>query len=178
MIVARDSFLAAMRRVANSVAVVTTDGPAGRHGATVSAFCAVSADPPQVLVCLRADSRIAQLVRGNGAFCVNVLSETDAALAERFAGRGMHAGSDRFAGIELVAAAGDLPVLSGAASAFRCRLLAAIDAASHVIALGAVNAVHAGREPPLTYLDGRYGSVAASAVPIRTRSTTDADHPR
>ena len=54
----RDNFLQAMRRVASSVTVVTTDGPHGRHGATVSAFCSVSADPPSVLICLRADSRI------------------------------------------------------------------------------------------------------------------------
>jgi flavin reductase (DIM6/NTAB) family NADH-FMN oxidoreductase RutF len=50
MTVARDPFIRAMRGVANSVAIVTTDGVAGRHGATVSAFCSVSADPPSVLV--------------------------------------------------------------------------------------------------------------------------------
>ena len=35
---ARDAFLAAMRQVAATVTVVTTDGPDGRMGATVSAF--------------------------------------------------------------------------------------------------------------------------------------------
>ena len=56
---ARDAYVHAMRRVASSVAVVTTDGPAGCHGATVSAFSSVSADPPTILVCLRGGSRIA-----------------------------------------------------------------------------------------------------------------------
>jgi flavin reductase (DIM6/NTAB) family NADH-FMN oxidoreductase RutF len=49
-----------MRRVASSVTVVTTDGAAGRFGTTVSAFSSVSADPPTVLVCLFAQSRIAK----------------------------------------------------------------------------------------------------------------------
>ena len=49
-----------MRQVAATVTVVTTDGPAGQAGATVSAFSSLSADPPSVLVCLKADTRIAQ----------------------------------------------------------------------------------------------------------------------
>ena len=70
--VPRKSFISAMRRVASSVTVVTTDGPGGRHGATVSAFYSV-ADPPSALVCLKADSRIARSVSArNGVFCVNV----------------------------------------------------------------------------------------------------------
>ncbi|MGC2033262.1 MAG: hypothetical protein WA642_24820 [Steroidobacteraceae bacterium] len=39
MTVERDDFNHAMRSVANSVAVVTTDGAAGCHGATVTVFC-------------------------------------------------------------------------------------------------------------------------------------------
>ena len=69
----RDAFITAMRQVAATVTVVTTDGPAGQSGATVSAFTSLSADPPSVLVCLKADSRIAKAVRDNGVFCVNIL---------------------------------------------------------------------------------------------------------
>lgn len=42
----REECIEALRDVASSVSVVATDGAAGRHGATVSAFCSVSADPP------------------------------------------------------------------------------------------------------------------------------------
>ena len=83
---ARADFVAAMRGVANSVTIVTTDGPAGRCGATVSAFASVSADPPMVLVCLHAQSTIAALAQENGVFCVNVLPEGAGELAVRFAG--------------------------------------------------------------------------------------------
>lgn len=56
----RDDFIAAMRQIASTVAVVTTAGPGGKHGATVSSFCSVSADPPTMLVCLHGASRIAE----------------------------------------------------------------------------------------------------------------------
>ncbi|TIW51814.1 MAG: flavin reductase, partial [Mesorhizobium sp.] len=42
----------AMAHFAGQVHVVTTDGPAGRRGATVIAACSVSDTPPTVLVCL------------------------------------------------------------------------------------------------------------------------------
>ncbi|MEQ9673623.1 MAG: flavin reductase family protein, partial [Roseovarius indicus] len=86
-LVPREDFISAMRRVAASVTVVTTDGPAGRAGATVSAFSSVSADPPTVLVCLHAQSRIAGFVQENKRFCVNVLPERFSDIADRFAGR-------------------------------------------------------------------------------------------
>ena len=65
----REEFIEALRGVASSVSVVTTDGAAGRHGATVSAFCSVSADPPTLLVCLRGQSRIRSEERRVGKEC-------------------------------------------------------------------------------------------------------------
>ncbi|GEB48536.1 flavin reductase family protein [Streptomyces cacaoi] len=41
-----------MGNAATGVTVVTTDGPHGRYGQTVSAMCSVSADPPALLVCV------------------------------------------------------------------------------------------------------------------------------
>ena len=42
----RGNFVLAMRAAVTGVNVVTTDGPGGRFGLTVSAMCSVSADPP------------------------------------------------------------------------------------------------------------------------------------
>ena len=94
-IVDRASFIKAMRNVANSVTVVTTNGEAGCHGGTVSAFCSVSADPPTVLVCLMDSSRIAQTTLQNGNFCVNVLPYASQHVADRFAGRHDNEVADR-----------------------------------------------------------------------------------
>ena len=78
--------------MAATVTVVTTDGPAGMAGATVSAFTSLSADPPSVLVCLKADSRIAQTVRDNG---VGVANSQQAQIFELFArGHGAAGGGE------------------------------------------------------------------------------------
>ena len=79
--VKREDFIAAMRHVASSVTVVTTNGASGKHGATVSAFASVSADPPTVMVCLRSDSRIAKAVVQNKNFAACVLAKNTAEMA-------------------------------------------------------------------------------------------------
>jgi hypothetical protein len=71
----RDRFLDAMSRVAATVNVVTTDGPGGRAGVTVSAMTPVSADgaAPTLLICLHEDSRTTPAIAANRCFCINVL---------------------------------------------------------------------------------------------------------
>ena len=160
----REEFIEALRGVASSVSVVTTDGAAGRHGATVSAFCSVSADPPTLLVCLRGESRIARTVLDNGRFCVNVLEQSADAVAERFAGRADSGVPDRFAGLPVVSQAGLSPVLGVAARAFSCDVLEAIPSGSHVVVIGRVCDVLSRGERPLTYLDGGYGSIFRQAA--------------
>ncbi len=150
----RQDFINAMRTVASSVSVVTTDGAAGRHGATVSAFCSVSADPPTLLVCLNSGSRIAQTVAENGQFAVNVLPETERATAERFAGwRGE---DDRFHGADWNDSA--CPGLNGA-TVFFCSVQETSLAGSHHVFFGKVEAMQEGRARPLTYFDGAFHRV-------------------
>lgn len=165
----RDDFILAMRQVASSVSVVTTDGAAGKHGATVSSFSSVSADPPTVLVCLFAKSRIAQAVAENGSFCVNVLSETDSAVADRFAGRHDAEVTDRFSGIEHYGAPGTAPQIEGS-TVFHCDVQRTILSGSHVIVLGHVRHVFTSGVNPLTYRDGIYHRVQPQTE--RSHATT------
>lgn len=148
----REDFIAAMRCVASSVCVVTTDGAAGRHGATVSAFSSVSADPPMVLVCLNSASRIAQQVQENGVFRVNILPAGATSIAERFAGCHDDRVMDRFEGMPI---SGSVPHLKGATS-LMCTLTQAVAAGTHYVCIGVVNEVDQGADQPLTYLAGRY----------------------
>lgn len=154
----RADFIAAMRGVASSVTVVTTGGPAGRHGATVSAFCSVSADPPSVLVCLKADSRIAHTVAANRAFCVNVLPQPREDIAQRFAGCHDAHVADRFDGVEHEAINRGGPAFAGATS-FSCILQETVDFGSHRIFIGHVVQVREGSPAPLAYLNGAYHRV-------------------
>ncbi len=151
----RDVFLHAMRRVATTVAIVTTDGEAGRHGATVSSFCSVSADPPTLLVCLRAGSRIADAVRCNAVFTLNVLDADRADLARLFAGAYDADGRDRFEGVALARVEGLAPALRGA-TVMACRLTKALREASHLVCVGEVTFAAPGAASPLAYLGGAY----------------------
>jgi flavin reductase len=155
--VRRDDFLAAMRQVAATVTVVTTEGVAGRVGATVSAFTSLSADPPSVLVCLRADSRIARAVAQNGVFCVNVLPEDAVDVARIFAGSSSGNPAERFDGLAIS------PEHHGPrlprATAFACTLTGHIRHATHDICIGTVVGLTVAGERPLTYLSGNYHRV-------------------
>lgn len=71
--VSSELFREAMSRVGAPVTVVTTDGPAGRHGLTVSAITSVSDAPPTVLVCLNRNNRSHEAFRRNGVVGISIL---------------------------------------------------------------------------------------------------------
>jgi flavin reductase (DIM6/NTAB) family NADH-FMN oxidoreductase RutF len=157
--VSRELFIRGMRQVASSVAVVTTNGHAGRHGATVSAFSSVSADPPQLLVCLRSASRIAAAVADNGHFCLNILSHQHPHVADRFSGSHDSAVNDRFEGIDARLEGEDWVVLRDA-TVFACTIAERLVSGTHTIFLGHVQRVQTSDHDPLTYLQGRYRQLA------------------
>ncbi|MEI7601320.1 MAG: flavin reductase family protein [Aestuariivirga sp.] len=157
-VVSRDLFIKGMRQVASSVAVVTTNGKAGRHGATVSAFSSVSADPPQLLVCLRSASRIAAAVSANGVFCLNILSYRHPYVAERFSGSHDATVNDRFEGIDLSHEEEDWVLLKDA-NAFACSIADRLVSGTHTIYLGNVLRIQISSDDPLTYLQGRYRQI-------------------
>lgn len=157
----RHAFIQAMRSVASSVTVVTTNGIAGRYGATVSAFCSVSADPPTILVCLNAESRIAQHVSKNQKLNINVLPQNADHIAQRFAGVHDNEVADRFDNIPLNT--GDVPSISGA-TVLSCEVDQIIPSGSHFIVIGKVKFVEKTNKQPLTYYDGSYHQVTPLAV--------------
>ncbi len=157
--VSRDLFIKGMRQVASSVAVVTTLGATGRHGATVSAFSSVSADPPQLLVCLRSASRIAAAVEANRSFCLNILSVRHPHVAERFSGKHDTAVSDRFEGIDCRQDGEKWLVLKDS-NAFGCQVIDTLVSGTHTVFLGNVMVVQTSSDEPLTYQQGRYRQLA------------------
>jgi flavin reductase len=154
----RAQFLDAMSRVAATVSVVTTDGPGGRAGVTVSAMTPVSADgeSPTILICLHEDSRTTPAVAANGIFAVNVLREDQAALSDRFAGRTKAPGDDKFAGIGTVAMASGAPRLADPLVAFDCALISGQQVGTHHIFIGAVRGLFLAEGKPLLYGNRAY----------------------
>ena len=133
-----------MSRVAASVHVVTTDGPAGRARFTATAVAPVTDSPASLLVCIDAAGRSARALAENGVFCVNTLAVSDRALAEVFAGRAGLAGEARFSAGRWGSLATGAPALETSLVAFDCRLVEARLVATHYVVIGAVVEVRLG----------------------------------
>src|SRR5262249_50280878 len=89
-----------MRKAVSTVGVVTTDGPGGRFGLTVSAMSSVTIEPPLILVCIHSGSPVVAAVERNRTYCVNLLGEGQVHISEAFAGRHLVAHAHRFAWAE------------------------------------------------------------------------------
>ena len=156
------SFKAGMRHLAGGVCIVTSSSPDGRRaGMTATAVCAVSAEPPTLLVCVNRDTRSHDAIRGAGVFAVNVLDVLDQGLAHRFAGT--VAGDARFDGACWTQLVTGAPVLESALASFDCRIAQAVDVGTHRIVLGTVQALRLapGTGKPLLYANGSYGAFTA-----------------
>jgi flavin reductase len=150
-------FREGMSRVAASVHVVTTDGPAGRAGFTATAVAPVTDSPASLLVCIHAEGRSAQALAENAVFCVNTLGISDRALAEAFAGHSGLAGEARFGHGRWSRLATGAPALETSLVSFDCRLVEARLVATHYVVIGAVVEVRLGREEPaLAYRERGY----------------------
>lgn len=90
-------FRQAMAHLAAAVNIVTTEGPHGKLGITVSAVCSVTDTPPTVLVCVNQRSAAHDVFTNNGIVAVNVLSGEQCELARHFSGMTKVPMEDRFA---------------------------------------------------------------------------------
>lgn len=155
----RARFLDAMSRSAAAVCIVTTDGPAGRGGVTVSAMTSISADGmrPTMLTCLNASASALPLVLENGCFCINVLRTGQTDISDVFSSRLPAPGGDKFNAVDHAPMVTGAPVLTNALVAFDCRLISADRHGTHHICIGAVEAVRTAPEgEPLLYGMRRY----------------------
>jgi 3-hydroxy-9,10-secoandrosta-1,3,5(10)-triene-9,17-dione monooxygenase reductase component len=147
-------FRKAMGSFAAGVTVVTTCHEGRLVGTTVSAFSAVSLEPPLVMVCLKRDSRTLAAVGLAGVFCVNILSAEQGDLAHRFARGGA---DDRFALTVVEAGVCGAPVLAGCSAAVECELHAVHDGGDHEILVGRVLRVVVDEaKAPLVYVRGGF----------------------
>jgi flavin reductase (DIM6/NTAB) family NADH-FMN oxidoreductase RutF/DNA-binding transcriptional LysR family regulator len=169
----RDQFISAMSRVAQTVNVVTTDGPGGRAGVTVSAMASVSADTalPTLLVCVNKSAAADAAILANGRFVLNILRDDQAHVADVFAGRHRDVMADKFDITGWVAMPSGLPRAETALVAFDCRLSASTLVGTHHVLFGEVEAIHGARlGQPLLYADRAYGSPTRIDFPAPPRS--------
>lgn len=153
----RDAFLEAMRRLAATVSIITTEHQGERFGLTATAVCSLSAEPPQLIACVNRSARAEGPIRESRRFCVNLLGDHQQGLARRFSGNQSH--SERFAeGVWQTLLTG-APSLATAVAAFDCSVAEAWDGATHTVFVGLVHAVVVTARPPLLYADGAYAGL-------------------
>lgn len=153
MPVTPDDFRAALSRFPSGITVVTSIDASGlSHGITVSAFCAVSLDPPMVLVCVEKTAGSHDALNDSGRFAVNFLAAGQDELSERFA----LAIPGKFDGLRVLRGSGDVPVLEDSLVVLECRLQNAFDGGDHTIFVGKVENVRIKDGDPLVYFHGNY----------------------
>ena len=153
-------FRETMSRVAAAVHIVTTGGPVGLGGITATSVASITVDPPMMLFCINKNSPSAARVIENGVFCINTLTPSHEALADIFAGRtGSHL-DEKFTCGEWTKLVTGAPVLKDAAAVFDCRLTEVKEVMTHLILIGAVEAVDYGPQgSSLIYAHRNYGTV-------------------
>ena len=152
------AFKKGMRHLAASVTLITTRHGEQRGGLTATAVCSVSAEPPQILVCVNKQASAHDPIGHAGFFCVNILSPGHRKIAERFAGMDGVEGDERFRDMgEWSELATGAPVLKGCPVSFDCKLVSELAAGTHTIYIGQiVDLVLDPAATPLLYADGAF----------------------
>lgn len=121
---------------ATGVTVVTVGGD-NPHGMTANSFTSVSLDPPLILVCVRRDAVMHDILDRVGHFGVSVLAGGQEATARHFANRMRDLGAAEFDAVDwLPGPRTGVPLLSGALVGFECEVWRSYDGGDHTIFLG------------------------------------------
>ncbi|HZY44679.1 MAG TPA: flavin reductase family protein [Anaerolineae bacterium] len=142
---------------AGGVSVVTTQQADRLKGITVSAFVEVSLDPPLVLICVANEAESRALLEASKVFAVNILSDDQEFLSERFAARAPLV-NDRFEGVPYHIASTGAPILDQAIAWYDCRVESIYAGGDHTLFIGRVVAIGFDAEArrPLVYYANQY----------------------
>jgi flavin reductase (DIM6/NTAB) family NADH-FMN oxidoreductase RutF len=146
-----------MSRFITGVTIVTTRAGDELHGMTCNAFCSISIAPLTVMVCLAKNTRTERLLEKGRIFAVNVLSESQAELSDRFAGRHLDHEVNRFKGLKWTTSVTGAPIFTENQAYLDCNVAKTFDGGSHTIYLGKVVAANVDEgQRPLIFYRSRY----------------------
>jgi flavin reductase (DIM6/NTAB) family NADH-FMN oxidoreductase RutF/DNA-binding MarR family transcriptional regulator len=151
-------FRSALGQFPTGVTVITASDEKGKPiGCTASSFNSVSMDPPLVLWSVDKGAFSADIFANSEYFAVNVLSESQVATSNRFAGRG----EDKFKGLSYCKGLGNAPLLESCGAQFECRTWNVYDGGDHLIIVGEVLKYdHDNSLTPLVFSRGSYAITA------------------
>ncbi len=147
------AFRQALGSFATGVTIITTRDSKGEPlGLTVNSFNSVSLDPPLVLWSLAKSALSLPVFREAEHWAVHVLSSGQSELSTRFAMRG----EDKFAGLDVDAGVGEVPLLKDCTARFQCKTAFQYDGGDHVIFVGEVVSFDRSDVAPLVFHGGKY----------------------
>jgi len=159
MAVTPEEFKKALQLWASGVAVVTSQSDTfGLRGMTVTAFSSVSAEPPQILVCLNQSADTGENIDQNGRFAVNILSENQQDDSNNFSGGSSQ--EERFANASWSLGVTGVPLLDDSLMSLECKVIEKVRAGTHWIVVGEIDVVTCRSGEPLLYFLGNYRQLA------------------
>lgn len=140
------------------VTVITTRTVDGEPiGMTASSFNTVSIDPPLILWSIDKNAYSLETFKQCDYFAVNILSDQQIALSNRFAGRG----EDKFKGLDYTNGAGDCPLLPKALAQLQCKNWQVYEGGDHLIMVGEViEYQRLDNTRPLVFSQGTYAQAS------------------
>jgi flavin reductase (DIM6/NTAB) family NADH-FMN oxidoreductase RutF len=152
-----EDFRRACGRFATGVTIASVmDREGTPHGLTVSSFTSVSLDPPLVLICLGHLVTVIDNFRAATHFGINVLSESQRDLSERFARKGY----DRFTGVKWHCGEYGAPLLDGVLATIECLVHQRFTSGDHDILVGQMLRADVTEGEPLIHFASRYRKLA------------------
>ena len=143
------------------VTVVTTvDARGAKVGLTVNSFNSLSLDPPLVLWSLGLGSPLLPVFEESSHFAVNVLSEDQVDVSQRFALRAV----DKFSDLKVRPGLGGAPLLPDCVAWIECRRHVQQRHGDHMLFIGEVERMACGPGRPLLFMHGHYATAGAAAV--------------
>ena len=141
---------------ATGVTVITTTAAEQVHGMTANAFMSVSLRPPLVLISVDNRAKMHAMLNEGKRIGVSVLSETQEALSDRFAGRPSGTGPEP--SFDVVR---ETPLVQGALAHLVARVTRSYWGGDHSLFLGHVEYAHYGKGSPLLFHGGHYEALSA-----------------
>ena len=155
-----DEFKRAMRGLPAQVAVVSSKSADVRIAMTATAVTSLSAEPPQLLVCIHQMARAAAVIKDAGAFAVNLLHTGQVDVANQCAMPNLEPENRFDIGSWTLSQNLGQPLLDQAIVNFECSLTAQYKQGTHSIFVGLIEQVRfemGGR--PLLYHDASYREI-------------------
>lgn len=155
----KDGFRHAMRRLATTIALVTSGRGDNWSGMAATAVMSVCAEPPTLLVAVNRSASLHPILGAEEHFCVNLLADRHQELVGIFSGK--KKGAERFETGSWISGAGGIPVLDDALASMVCRTTQRIDVGTHTLFVGEVeHVVNHDEISPLVWVDGSFASAA------------------